>query len=95
MLNDSDHKGRKIRHMCPFLLEGRSALAVADRHFLQRWDVEERKKKKDFDCFEACKDIFGEHGTFCIILARVQPYLMIFSLFFPCSSKEPCDISTC
>ena len=82
MLNDGEHKGRKIRHMCPFLLEGRSTLAVADRHFLQRWDVEERMKKKDFNCFEACKDMFGEHGTFYIILARVQLYLMTFSLLF-------------
>ena len=86
MLNDSDTKGRKIRHMCPFLLEGRSTLAVADRHFLQKWDVEKReKKKKDFDCFEACKNMFGEQGKFYIILQKnttiLYDFLSLLSFF--------------
>ena len=60
--NDRDHKGMKIRHISPFLLEGQSALAVANGHFVQRWDVKGREKKDDFDCHELCKDIYGDHG---------------------------------
>lgn len=62
ILNDGDHQGRKIRHICPFLLEGQSTLAVADRHFVHRWDVKARKKKDTFDCLQVCKDLYGEHS---------------------------------
>ena len=56
-------QGRKIRHLEPLVVSGRSVLAVADRHYVQKWDVKCREKREEFDCFEACKHIYGSHAT--------------------------------
>ncbi len=57
-------KGRMVRHMQPILVDGRSCLAVADRHLIERWDVKLRQKKDQFDMMTHCADFFGSQSKF-------------------------------
>ena len=56
--------GRRIRHIVSMVVEGRSTLVFADRCWIQKWDVAAREKKEAWDCYEACKHIYGDHSEF-------------------------------
>ena len=70
--DSSVSQGRKIRHMVSVVVKGRSMLIFADRNWIQKWDVETREQREEWNCYEACKNIYGDHGEFldmaeCII----------------------------
>ena len=58
----TEDKGRMVRHMQPVLVDGRSCLAVADRHLIERWDVKLREKKDQFDMMTHCVEFFGSQS---------------------------------
>ena len=62
--DQSSLSGRKIRHMYPMIMNDRSSLAVANRHVVECWDVELRKKKTEFNCMEYCKNIYGDRSEY-------------------------------
>jgi hypothetical protein len=63
-----EEKGRMVRHMQPILADGRSYLAVADRHMIERWDVKLRQKKDQFDMMTHCVEFFGSQSKFSHLL---------------------------
>ena len=60
----SEEKGRMVRQMQPILVDGRSFLAVADRHLIERWDVKLQQKKDQFDMMTHCAEFFGSQSKF-------------------------------
>ena len=56
---DLEDKGRIVRHMQPVTVNGRSYLAVANRHIVECWDVIQRQKNSDFDVTIHCKGYCG------------------------------------
>ena len=62
----SEEKGRMVRQMQPILVDGRSFLAVADRHLIERWDVKLRQKKDQFDMMTHCTEFFGSQSKLCM-----------------------------
>ena len=60
----SDGHSHKIRHMTTTIIRGRSVLIVADRHYIQPWDVQKRQRQDVFDCSGVCKEIYGDNGKF-------------------------------
>ena len=57
-----EDKARVVRHMQPILVDGRSCLAVANRHLIERWDVKLRQKKDEFDMIAHCVEFFGNQS---------------------------------
>lgn len=71
-------QGRKVRDMQPILVDGRSCLAVANRHFIERWDVELRERKGQFNMMTHCADFFGSQSKQHIIIVIYIHNILIF-----------------
>lgn len=67
-----DGESHKIRHMTTCVLQGRSTLLIADKHFLVSWDVQRRERQGVFSCTTVCRDIYGDN--------RKSQCLTIFSM---------------
>ena len=64
--DEAEDKARMVRHMQPILVDGRSYLAVADRHLIERWDVKLRRKKDQFDMMTHCGEFFPNQSKLII-----------------------------
>ena len=60
--DNKNKDGRRMTEMVAFEKSGQSYLAVADRCYVQWWDVKERKQEGEFSCHVACRDYFGEES---------------------------------
>lgn len=70
--HEVEDKARKVRHMQPMLVNELSFLAVANRHFIERWDVENRMKIDQFDMMTHCNEFYGNQGKLHV---RVNMYM--------------------
>ena len=63
--------GRCVTRMTCFEHGEQSFLAVADRWFVQWWDVAERKQVGEFSCHDACRELYSaEQLTNCKFFRR-------------------------
>lgn len=60
-----EDKARVVRHMHTMLANGQSFLVIANRHLIERWDVELRQKKDEFDMIVHYKEFYGDDSKFC------------------------------
>ena len=59
----TEGQSHKIRHMTTIMLREHRVLVVADRHFLQFWDVGTRKRGDVLDCIDACNPIYSDNNS--------------------------------
>lgn len=53
---------RKVQHMQPIMVNGRSFLAVANQHFIEHWDIEYRQKVCEYNMMIHCKEYYGDQS---------------------------------
>ena len=61
----TEGQSHKIRHVTTIMSRERRVLVVADRHFLQFWDVGTRRKGEELDCVHACNAVYSENNSEC------------------------------
>ena len=57
-----EDRARKIRHLQPIVVNDLSYLAIANRHMIERWDVENRLKIDEFNVMDYCRAFYGEQS---------------------------------
>ena len=61
-----ENQVRKVRHLQPIVVNELSFLAVANRHLIERWDVENRLKIDEFDVMTHCKEFYDDQRKLVI-----------------------------
>ena len=61
-------EARVVRNMQTMLVNGRSRLAIANRHLVEVWDVKERQKRDDYDTSVHCREFYGDHSKFTVLM---------------------------
>ena len=54
---DQVRTGRRIKYLAS--CAGTNHVLISDRHYLELWEVQEKRMAMDFDCSEVCKQTYG------------------------------------
>ena len=61
-MDQSANSSRKLRKLQLIVTNEHCYLAVADRHNIERWSVENRIKIDEVETVDYCKEYFGDNG---------------------------------